>query len=109
MAGVSRIGLPHLVISVAVELEMLDSVVSIENTEPRILIMRVRGRVQVKLGSIAQGNGHVEFDAVTLSPRTPISTVVFARVDPERDRCCFRPRRVNPDPPTCLLGLGMRR
>jgi hypothetical protein len=109
MASVVRVGLLHSVIFVAIELEVLDSAVAVENAEVRILIMRIRSCTKVQLGGIAQIEGHVKFHAVAWSPPAPVSTVVFARADPERDGGRFHLRRVDPNPPTGFFCLSVRR
>lgn len=81
-----RIVLLHIVIDVAVEFEMLDTVTAVKDAEPRVLVPRVRCRVKVKPRGIAQGGRNVEFHPLAGLPHTPILTIVFARADLERDR-----------------------
>ena len=109
LAIVVRVILLHLVIYVAVEFEMLDSVIPVKDAEQRVLVVRIRRRMDVKLSDTAEVSWNVEFRALARLPRAPASTIFFFFFDLERDCGGFRLRLVNAYPPASLGCLGVRR
>lgn len=99
----------HSVNLVAVEFEMLDSVILVKDAEPRLLVVRIRRRAEVKVSDIAEGSRNIEFHALTRLPRAPVSTIHFSCADLEGDAGCLRLPFADANPPASLGCLSVRR
>ena len=84
-AMTGRVALPHVMIFVAVEFEMLNSVVPVKNAERRVLFARVAYPTEVKLWEVAQFDRKVEFLGLACRPRAPVMTIRPGHAGLERD------------------------
>jgi hypothetical protein len=71
----------HIVIYVAGEVELLDSVIHVKDAKQRVLVVWIRCPANVKASGIEKLSRDVEFQGLAGLPRAPHFTILFGRAD----------------------------